>query len=136
VATDYRFQYMTSDSVWHNWFTAEASTRGGATSGYMQARVPDSAKPIKAFAFQRTTNTAQYREVGNPAGDGIVTGANAFQVLGTKSGGYRWLNGTGTHGSSTSGAWIDNAIADATDYRRVRVTVSPKGIAREVVVSW
>lgn len=152
TATDYRFQYLTSDNVWHNWYTAEASTRGGTTAGYMQARVPDSAKPITAFAFQRTSNTAQYREVTNPTGDGIVVGDNDFQALGTKTGGYRWLAGTANLSSypnpntatrvaqndaAIHGAVIDNALQDATQYRRVRLTLTPMADgSREVKVYW
>lgn len=152
AATDYRFQYQTADDVWHNWYTAEASTRSGSTSGYMQARVPDSAKPIKAFAFQRTTNLAQYRDVTNPSGDGIVVADNNFSALGSETGGYRWLAGTGNLSSypnptttglvsanqaALQGAVIDNTAADSTDYRRVRITVTPQADgSREVKVFW
>lgn len=134
-ASDYRFQYRTPDGVWHSWYDMEPSTRGGTTSGYMQARVPTTALPV-TFAIQKKSDTSRYSETANLSQDAIVAGANRT-LLETRQGGYRWLAGTGSNGSTTTGAWIDNAKDDARQYRRVRVTLTPKADgSREVVVSW
>lgn len=134
-ASDYRFQYRTPDGVWHSWYDMQPSTRGGTTSGYMQARVPTTALPV-TFAIQKKSDASRYSETANLSQDAIVAGANRT-LLETRQGGYRWLAGTGSNGSTTTGAWIDNAKDDARQYRRVRVTLTPKADgSREVVVSW
>ncbi|MGP7959337.1 DUF7927 domain-containing protein [Sanguibacter sp. A247] len=136
-ASDYEYQYKTSDGVWHNWFDMEPSTRGGTTSGYMQARVAQSAMPV-VFAIRKKSDHGRYSETPGLRQDAIVNGATAtILYTGETTGGYRWLAGTGSHGSTTTGAWIDNVKNDARQYRRVRVSLMPRTSgARELVVSW
>lgn len=135
-ASDYRFQYRTSDNVWHSWFDMEPSTRPGNTAGMMQARIPASAGDV-TFAIQKKSEPARYSETAGVSQDAIVAGASSTRLTSGSTGGYRWLAGTASHGNTVNGAWIDNPIAQADGYRRVRVTLTPRADgAREVVVAW
>ena len=53
------------------------------------------------------------------------------------NGGYRLVAGTSSNGSEVNGAWIDNAYQDGSDYRRVKISITPEPSgARTVRVYW
>lgn len=115
--------------------------------GYATARIPVDAAYTGAYdvRYRRTTGSDQaYRTISVPRNAAVstwpdvsVTGTTTFDTLTEPKGGYRWLAGTGAHGSTTTGAWIDNPKNDAHGYRRVRVTLTPQADgSRNVAVSW
>lgn len=118
--------------------------------GYVMFQVPDSVASFN-FRYTKTGNTTQGPFIGVTR-DISITGSTTYNVLNTYEGGYRWLAGTNNlstypnptttgevanNSASRFGAVIDNVATDATDYRRVRVSITPGADgSREVVVSW
>lgn len=148
----YAWEYKRStDSTWTSVPTelVPAGTVNGLDDprGYAVARIPVDNAHTGTYdvRYRRTTGGDQgFRTISVPRNaflgtwpDVSFTGVTTFDTLTARKGGYRWLAGTGAHGDTTTGAWIDNKKGDARDYRRVRVTLTPKPDgSRTVVVSW
>lgn len=150
--TTYAWEYKkASDTTWTSVATelVTAGTVPGLddSRGYVAARVPVDPAYTGSYdvRYRRTTGSdLAHRTIAVPRNaavgtwpDASITGTTTFATLTERKGGYRWLAGTGSNGSTTTGAWIDNVKNDARQYRRIRITLTPKGDgSREVVVSW
>lgn len=118
--------------------------------GYVMFTVPDT---VASFSFRYTkAGNATTGTFPGVTRDVSLGNAPAFTALNRAIGGYRWLAGTknlstyanpattgqvAANDAALRGAVIDNAATDATDYRRIRVTMTPGANgSREVKVFW
>ena len=118
--------------------------------GYVMFTIPDS---IASFSFRYTkTGNATTGIFAGISRDVSLGNAPAYTALDRTVGGYRWLAGTNNLSSypnpateaqiiandaALRGAVIDNAAADSTRYRRIRITVTPGADgSRAVKVFW
>lgn len=118
--------------------------------GYVMFQVPDA---VASFDFRYRVNGAPEGNVFSGVAQDVSLGTvGTYTNLHRMIGGYRWLSGTknlsaygnpateatvNQNDAALRGAVIDNVATDATDYRRVRITVTPDASgSRDVTVFW
>jgi hypothetical protein len=127
--------------VFGNFQKAEAgapqSTRPQSVSLGSAAKVPQSIA-VRGSGVRHLPDaggTATCTNAGNQADLNYWYGMNTSTS--PTNGGYRRVQGTPSNGSEFNGAWIDNAYQDGSEYRRVKISVTPEpGGARTVRVYW